>query len=80
MTKLLLFIFIFVILIRIINALFNGIYRVTGNPKSKTKNKFYTRNRNTEGEIKVDQMPNKKKGKFDNDFKGGEYIDYEEVK
>ena len=79
MTKLLLFIIIFLLLIRIINAVFKGIYRVTGEPQ-KNKSKYYERNRPKEGEITIDEMPGDKKGKGNGHIKGGEYIDYEEVK
>ena len=33
-----------------------------------------------DGRIKVDYAPENKKGKSSDNFKGGEYIDYEEVK
>ncbi len=79
MIKLLLFIIIFLLLIRIINALFKGIYRVTGEPQ-KNRSKYTERSRPKEGEITIDEMPGKKRGKGNGNFKGGEYIDYEEVK
>ena len=33
-----------------------------------------------EGEVNIDYTPESKSGKFGEDFKGGEYVDYEEVK
>ena len=80
MTKLILFIIIFLLFIRIVNAIFKGIYKVTGEPQNKNKGRFYHRNRSSEGEITIDQAPDEKDSKRKSTFKGGEYIDYEDVK
>ena len=80
MTKLILFILIFIIFIRVVNLLFRGIYRMYGaHPNKRNKQNFTRKNSKKVGEINIDHMPDKK-GKFGNDFKGGDYIDYEEVK
>lgn len=81
MTKLLLFILIFILFIRLLNSVFKGIYRIYGTePKGRSRGGYYQKHREKKGEIHIDNMPNKKGGKFGDDFKGGEYIDYEEVK
>lgn len=80
MYKLLLFILFFLLLIRVINFFFKGIYRAAGRePGKKYDNNFKNRSKKN-GEINIDHVPDKKGGKFGNDFKGGDYVDYEEVK
>lgn len=50
--------------------------------KSDTKQNFFSQNsgnsKKAEGTISINHIPNKKK-KRTSDFKGGDYIDYEEV-
>lgn len=78
--RLLLFIVILVLLIRIINSFFKAIFGVFGQPERKQARNNGARGRRTGmfGNLKVDFMPKKKKGRTE-DFKGGEYVDYEEV-
>lgn len=80
-TKLILFIILFIILIRVINFGFKMLYKAMGkDPSSQRFNKQNQyRNRAKKGNINIDHVPNKKGGKFGNDYKGGEYVDYEEL-
>ncbi|GEM_PF-2876371 len=52
---------------------------MTGHDPQERK-KYYQKNYRKQGEIKIDKMPDNKDDKFGNNYKGGEYIDYEEVK
>lgn len=56
-----------------------GVYKVFGQPQQREKSRrnHQTRNR---GGVQIDHMPDNKGGKFGDNYKGGEYVDYEEVK
>ena len=61
--------------------IFKGVYKIYGSdPRQKQQSRYYKKNSRETGELHIDNMPDNKNGKFGDNFKGGEYIDYEEVK
>jgi hypothetical protein len=72
--KFILFAVVFIYLVRKVGGL---VYRLMGGkPPQQNPQQQYRK----QGDINVDYSPKGKKDKFGNDFKGGEYVDYEEVK
>ena len=57
--------------------MFKSFYKFVGRDQHGRK---FSSQKPQEGEIKVEHKDSKKGGKFGDDFKGGDYIDYEEVK
>lgn len=80
-TKLIIFILFFILLIRVINFGFKLIYKAVGRDPSSHRfdRRQQRRDKTKKGEINIDHIPNKKGGKFGDDYKGGEYVDYEEL-
>ena len=77
MTRLLVFLLIGFLVISFVNAFFrmlSGGSRTSGRPG---QHQYRQSNRPNDGNVNVDYTPNQKKGK--ENYKGGQYIDYEEV-
>jgi hypothetical protein len=64
-----------IILIYIFRKIFDVIDHLTGRKSRQDQVRM-----KKEGEIRVDHHPDKKGGRFGSQFKGGEYVDYEELK
>ncbi len=77
MGALLKFILLFIIVFYLFRLAGKLIIRLAGN---QIKKKQYEPTQKREGEIHVNHKPESKGGKYGKDFKGGEYVDYEEVK
>jgi len=92
--KFLLFLFLVYLLFRLVNFVFKVIRTVSGaKEQAQQFNRQYARQQNhgpnsrkykqpTNGNVNIEYIPeeDKKKNKSNRDFKGGEYVDYEEVK
>jgi len=76
MGTLLKFILFGIVIYYIIRKVSGFILRIMGGNPTPNNQQKYTK----EGDVHVDYVPKDKKGKFGDDFKGGEYVDYEEVK
>ncbi len=77
MSVLLKFILFFIVIYYLLRKVGGFLFRIMGGTRPTSSNeKQYKR----EGEINIDYKPQNRNGKFGNDFKGGEYVDYEEVK
>jgi hypothetical protein len=61
------------VLIYLFRKVFSLLLRVSGN-RTATRQQP-----KREGEIHIDHIPDNQKGKYGKEFKGGEYVDYEEV-
>lgn len=68
------FLLIVILVIYILNKI--GLFRVFVQSNHQRYNEPHQRNRPNDGNVHIDNVPNQKKS----DFKGGEYVDYEEVK
>lgn len=81
MIKFLLIILFIILPIIILNYLMRGVYKVFG-PSAQQRQRARQANGHSKkyGGIQIDHIPNKKGGKFGDNYKGGEYVDYEEVK
>lgn len=82
MVKFLLFIIFILLPIIVLNYLMKGVYRVFGHSPQQRQKTWQNHNQTKKsGTIHIDHIPEDKKGgKFGDNFKGGEYVDYEEVK
>ncbi|MCC5930050.1 MAG: hypothetical protein JJU28_12445 [Cyclobacteriaceae bacterium] len=78
--RLILFIVILILLIRMLNSFFKVIFGVFGQPEKRQARNNGERGKGSGffGNLKIDFMPKKKKSRTE-DFKGGEYVDYEEI-
>ncbi len=78
---------IYFIFSRLGGYMLRGLLWFIGTQAVKKQTQYYNQNSSTpsnerkrsEGEIKIAYIPDNKKGK-EVDFKGGDYVDYEEVK
>lgn len=75
--KFVLYFFVISWIIRSVMRFFMG--GLFGTSQQRADHQHYAPPKN-DGRIKVDYTPENKKGKSSDNFKGGEYIDYEEVK
>lgn len=79
MVKFLIFILLILLPIIFLNLMLNGLFRFFGfNPRQRQQNAG-TRQKKP-GSVNIDYVPKNGKEKFGDNFKGGEYVDYEEVK
>lgn len=80
--KLILFIIVFSWIFRAISRIFLGrLYRQAQQQQQFSKHQQRQHKRPADGNVNVDFSPAQKKPrKSSDDFKGGDYVDYEEVK
>ena len=76
MGVLLKFILFAVVIYYILRKVGGLMYRIMGGKPPVNTRQQYKR----KGEVNVEYDPRKKNKKFDSDFEGGEYVDYEEIK
>lgn len=58
----------------------NFIFRILGGQAQQQQQRQTTAQQKRKGEINIDHIPKNQKGKPTSGSKGGDYIDYEEVK
>jgi len=76
MLRLLAYIFLLYLVFRVINSVFRF---VIGRPQNTQQGHASTSRGKRAGDINLEHMPDNSKGERKDRFKGGEYIDYEEV-
>jgi len=63
-----------IIIYYIFRKIFGLIDRLTGKSPKQEQPRM-----RKEGDVNIDYQPGKKSGRYGSDFKGGEYVDYEEL-
>lgn len=85
--KIISFFLILYLLWRVFGFVFRALFMVMGKrvfdrakqQQQQYQQQQYRQTRNSDGSIRIDHVPPKSK-KEETDFKGGEYVDYEEIK
>lgn len=63
---------------KVFKVMVRGHSYTNGSQNSSQNN--YNRKKPTDGNVNIDYVPNGKKKKDKDEFKGGEYVDFEEIK
>jgi len=80
MFKLLLYVVLFYLLFRAVGSLVKNMLGIDNKNKSRAEKHWERNKQANDGKVHIVINKDSKNGKFGDSFKGGEYVDYEEVK